>query len=107
MAVHYGYETEIHGHAAYALNVYSMGSQGFPEPVRELYPVLIAYIYDGRRFTVSLYSTRVDVSQIAKAEGGGGHKEAAGFVCEKLPFERCDGGWAEARQPQRGGAYGS
>ena len=28
----------------------------------------------------------VDVSQIAKARGGGGHKKAAGCQCKDLPF---------------------
>ncbi len=83
----FGYETEIGGHRAYALNAYMFGSKGHGEKFTE-YPVCIAYIHDGRKFTVSLYSETVDVSVIAKANGGGGHKGAAGFVCEKLPFER-------------------
>lgn len=39
-------------------------------------------------WTVSLYSTRDDVNcgAIAKAFGGGGHKGAAGFQCDQLPF---------------------
>lgn len=28
----------------------------------------------------------IDVSVIAKAHGGGGHKGAAGFICDNLPF---------------------
>lgn len=41
------------------------------------------------KWTVSLYSTRedVDCGAIAKAFGGGGHKGAAGFQCQKLPFK--------------------
>lgn len=40
------------------------------------------------KWTVSLYSTRddVDCGAIAKSFGGGGHKGAAGFQCEELPF---------------------
>lgn len=43
-----------------------------------------------RRWRVSLYSTKeeVDCGAIAKAFGGGGHKGAAGFVCDKLPWEK-------------------
>ena len=52
------------------------------------YPVCIAYIHDGEKFTVSLYSESVDVSVIAKAHGGGGHKGAAGFICAELPFTK-------------------
>ena len=85
MAESHGYETVICGHKAFAMNVYGFGSQAFGRRVNE-YPVLIAYIHDGRRFTVSLYSTTVDVSECAKAHGGGGHKGAAGFVCDRLPF---------------------
>lgn len=40
-------------------------------------------------WTVSLYSTRddVDCGAIAKTFGGGGHKGAAGFQCDTLPFK--------------------
>ena len=38
-------------------------------------------------WNVSLYSEGdVDVGKVAKAQGGGGHKNAAGFSCTKLPF---------------------
>ena len=81
----FGYATTIRGHSAYALNAQRFGSQGFGDKFTE-YPVCIAYIYDGRKFTISLYSESIDVSAIAKSFGGGGHKGAAGFVCEELPF---------------------
>lgn len=81
----YGYETEIDGNKAYACNQYMFGSGGFVEKFQK-YPICLAYIHDGKKFTVSLYSTTVDVSVIAKNHGGGGHKGAAGFVCESLPF---------------------
>jgi len=81
----FGYETEIGGHRAYALNAFRFGSPGFGEAFAQ-YPVCIAYIHNGKCFTVSLYSETVDVGEIAKNHGGGGHKGAAGFVCEILPF---------------------
>lgn len=87
LAKAFGYETEINGHKAYAMNLYRFGSKQFGDRFAE-YPVCIAYIHDGRRFTVSLYSETVDVSVIAKFFGGGGHKGAAGFVCKELPFMR-------------------
>jgi oligoribonuclease NrnB/cAMP/cGMP phosphodiesterase (DHH superfamily) len=83
----FGFETEIAGFRAYATNIYKFGSGGFGEKFQE-YPVVISYVHDGRQFTVSLYSSSVDVSAIAKANGGGGHKGAAGFVCKDLPFRR-------------------
>jgi uncharacterized protein len=41
------------------------------------------------QWTVSLYSDKseIDCGAIAKAFGGGGHKGAAGFQCDELPFE--------------------
>ena len=40
------------------------------------------------KWTVSMYSTREDVEcgEVAVKYGGGGHKGAAGFQCDKLPF---------------------
>lgn len=81
----FGYETEIDGNKAYACNMFMFGSGGFGDRF-EQYPLCIAYIHDGKQFTVSLYSETIDVGAIAKKHGGGGHKGAAGFVCEKLPF---------------------
>ena len=89
----YGYETEIGGHKAYAMNCYRFGSQGFGAHIQAEYPIMIACIHDGAKWTVSLYTERpdLDVSAIAKEHGGGGHKGAAGFVCEELPFVRRQG----------------
>ena len=72
---------------AYALNVYRFGSQAYGDLI-EKYPVVIAYVHDGERYTVSLYSAREDIhcGEICSAFGGGGHKGAAGFVCDELPF---------------------
>lgn len=41
------------------------------------------------KYRVSLYSTKeeVDCGALCKALGGGGHKGAAGFLCDKLPWE--------------------
>jgi oligoribonuclease NrnB/cAMP/cGMP phosphodiesterase (DHH superfamily) len=81
----FGYATVIGGHQAYAMNAYRFGSLAFGSKMLE-FPVCIAYIHDGRKYTVSLYSETVDVSVIAKSFGGGGHKGAAGFVCDVLPW---------------------
>jgi oligoribonuclease NrnB/cAMP/cGMP phosphodiesterase (DHH superfamily) len=40
-----------------------------------------------KHWTVSLYSENVDCGEIAKRHGGGGHRGAAGFQCEELPFD--------------------
>lgn len=51
--------------------------------------VMCAYaqMSDGR-WKVSMYSTKpnIDCGLICKAFGGGGHRSAAGFVCDKLPW---------------------
>ena len=41
------------------------------------------------KWKVSLYSTKpeIDCGAIAKTYGGGGHVGAAGFVCNRLPWE--------------------
>lgn len=90
----FGFETEIEyydGHdltsyRAYACNEFMFGSLGFFEKMDD-YPVCIAFIFDGKNYSVSMYSTKVDVSVIAKAYGGGGHKGSAGFQCKELPFK--------------------
>lgn len=50
------------------------------------YDILMPFFYDGKQFTISLYSRTVDVSEIAKKFGGGGHKQAAGFQSKELPY---------------------
>lgn len=49
----------------------------------------VSWIYTGKQYIVSLRSRSsgaCDVSKIAKKYGGGGHKGAAGFEIDKLPF---------------------
>ena len=79
----FGYETEFDGYRAYALNVQRFGSLAFDSD----HPLYIAYVHDGTKYTVSLYSTTIDVSVIATKYGGGGHRGAAGFVCKELPWQ--------------------
>lgn len=45
------------------------------------------YMNSSMAWNVSLYSEKVDVGEIAKSFGGGGHKGAAGFTCKILPLE--------------------
>lgn len=49
--------------------------------------VFVSYSHDGQKFKVSLRSKNIDVSKIAKNFGGGGHRGAAGFETEKMPFK--------------------
>lgn len=51
---------------------------------------LIGFCFDGKQWTVSLYHakhrTDLDLSEIAKRHGGGGHRGACGFTSKTLPF---------------------
>ena len=51
---------------------------------------LLGYMFNGKCWTVSLYHakhrTDIDLSLIAVKHGGGGHRGACGFACNKLPF---------------------
>lgn len=84
----YGYDTEIGGLSCFALNLFGFGSQAFGKRMTE-YDACIAYIHDGKQYTVSMYSDdeNTDVAKTCKDQGGGGHKNAAGFTCSALPFE--------------------
>lgn len=55
---------------------------------RELYDIFVRLEYDAAGWHVSMHTERddVDVSAIAVRYGGGGHRKAAGFRCDELPF---------------------
>ncbi len=78
----YGFEVTFEGYKTLAVNMPSNGDVG--HHICKLgYDV--AYVYSETRHEdkivtkVTLYSETVDVSRLAKAHGGGGHKGAAGF----------------------------
>ncbi len=87
----YGFEVEFEGHHTLAINDRGTGDMG--EAIRQA-GYAIAYCYveairSGKRQTfVTLYSAAVDVSEIARKYGGGGHRGAAGFAFERAgqPF---------------------
>lgn len=85
----YGFESELDGVKCWVTNIYRFGSLGFGER-RLKYPLLVACVFDGNRWTISLYTEdkTLDVSEIAKRYGGGGHRGASGFVCDVFPFKR-------------------
>ena len=53
------------------------------------YDILIPFSFDGHQWHYSLYSQTIDVSEIAKKYGGGGHKAASGFTWDNLLLKRC------------------
>uniref|UniRef100_A0A6M3IGW5 Putative DHH family protein n=1 Tax=viral metagenome TaxID=1070528 RepID=A0A6M3IGW5_9ZZZZ len=81
-----GYEGFFNGMSAYFCNMPLADSTLFG-PLVDNYPLLIAYYFIGRGWRISLYTSRpeLDVSEIAKQYGGGGHKQAAGFFTKAIP----------------------
>jgi len=55
----------------------------------EKYDAMLGFCRKDKIWEVNLYTDKdhIDLSIIAKAYGGGGHEKAAGFQCEKLPFD--------------------
>jgi oligoribonuclease NrnB/cAMP/cGMP phosphodiesterase (DHH superfamily) len=80
-----GFELDFEGYKCYALGLYYFGSKTFGYRF-DKYDVCISFEYTGKDWKVGLYSEKVDVSEIAKKYGGGGHTGAAGFICKELPF---------------------
>ncbi len=78
----YGFETSFEGYRTLAVNHNGTGDMG--EYIRqqgyELAYCYVEVVRDGRLQTsVTLYSDQMDVSQLARKHGGGGHPGAAGF----------------------------
>jgi len=86
----YSFETEINGYRVLATNRGMIGKKVF-ESVWDDNKYDIACTFcrlPSKKWSVSLYSDKpdIDVSEIAKKYGGGGHAGASGFVTDKLPF---------------------
>ena len=82
-------ELSLQEYSCYAMNIAHISSDDFVIDSSP-YDVLIGFSFDGDVWTYSLRSARpaVDVSIIAKHFGGGGHKNAAGFVSKDLHIEK-------------------
>jgi len=85
----YGYITEFEGYTFASCNI--QGPSLIFDSVKDnpLIDGFIVYTHDGKSFKVTLYENGkdIDMSKIAIKYGGGGHKGAAGFHIDKLPFE--------------------
>jgi len=82
------FETELDGLKCIAINKMLTNSQMFDSVWDEnKYDAMLTFGYRDKKWTFSLYATKpsVDVSVVAKARGGGGHAQAAGFQCISLP----------------------
>lgn len=83
----------IGGHMVCAFNAHVLGPETADMAARllESSPFFAVWKRVGDKYVVSIYKGEgrgegLDLSEIAKAYGGGGHKNAAGFVCDILPW---------------------
>ncbi len=84
------FETELDGLRVIAVNRARANSQLFKSVYDpDLHDAMIAFHRTPHTWSIVLYTDQdsVDVSKIAKARGGGGHRKAAGFQCAELPFK--------------------
>lgn len=83
------FNTTLDGLRCVAINKAMANSKLF-ESVwdQDKYDAMLSFGYRKGQWHISLYSDKpdVDVSEVAKNYGGGGHKGAAGFQCITLPF---------------------
>lgn len=86
----WAFYTSFEGYRAIACNVGSAySSQVFDIVDDNTYDIMLVFNFDGCMFSVSIYTKKdIDCSEIAKKYGGGGHKNAAGFQVQTLPFNR-------------------
>lgn len=85
---HFAYESEVAGHKCLVVNK-KTNSWVFGEKYSE-YPLVMVWVFDGSKFTYSIFSSNkdIDCSKIAESYGGGGHKGAAGFSSIELLFKK-------------------
>lgn len=85
----FGFETTFEGLSTYVANIYKFGSQGFGKLMKK-YDMCAACVFDGKLWTISLYTERPDlnVGAVAAKYKGGGHRGAAGWTSANFPFVR-------------------
>ena len=84
----FGFETEFEGLKCFAVNLGNCNSEYFKSLPEGKYDAFMPFVFNGEKWTVSMYSTTHDISDICKKHGGGGHAKAAGFTCIELPFKK-------------------
>lgn len=90
----YAFEAELWGFRCLVINRNRTGSDYFASMEEAGYDVYAPVIFDGCRWSVSLYEgpgirgKGVHLGEMCHEKfGGGGHPGAAGFQCEELPFD--------------------
>jgi len=90
LVLHRSFELDWEGLRFLCLNTARCNSLTFQAAVKSEHDGLLAFYWNGRQWTVSLYHaphrTDIDLSKLAVKWGGGGHKGACGFNCKALPF---------------------
>ena len=84
----YAFEREAYGLRALCINTNFMSSETMIAKFdSSKHDIMIGFVYNGNNWGVSLRSVgdKVDVSQIARERGGGGHSQSAGF--QAVTFE--------------------
>jgi len=85
-----GFPATFDGLRVLCMNRRSCGSQTFEARWNHTdFDAMLSFGYDGKKWSVSLYTDKpgVNVGEVARKRGGGGHERAAGFQCAQLPKE--------------------
>lgn len=80
------FETELFGLRAIFLNTPGANSLTFKSVYNpDKHDIMVPFCYEGNYWKFSLYTDKdINVGELAKAMGGGGHKQAAGFKIRHL-----------------------
>lgn len=78
------FDVMFEGHLCRAVNLALCNSSVFDSVKNDKYDMYITFSYNGNMYNYSLYSDKLDVSEIAAKYGGGGHRGAAGFRTSKF-----------------------
>ena len=83
----YAFEREAYGLRALCINTNFMSSETMITKFdSSKHDIMIGFAYNGNNWGISLRSIgdKIDVSEIAKLRGGGGHKSSSGFQVENF-----------------------
>ena len=93
------FETELDDYSIIAANALGYTSSFFDSSDTQRYDLMLLFGWAASvgQWRVSIYTTKddIDCGIIAKAHGGGGHKQAAGFQCAELPFKLMPQTWVQ------------
>ncbi len=81
------FEADFMGYRAICLNAGGVNSDTFSSVYDpNIHDIMMPFFYDGHKWIFSIYTTKsdIDCSMLAKQNGGGGHRQAAGFESEDL-----------------------